>query len=36
MCPNNINVTEIKETYFEVYIYQEACPLALLKTSQSV
>ena len=22
-------VTEIKETYFEIYIYQESCPLAL-------
>ena len=23
------NVTEIKETYFEIYIYQESCPFAL-------
>ena len=29
MSTNNIEVTEIKETYFEIYIYQESCPLAL-------
>ena len=29
MCTNNIYLTENKETYFEIYIYQEKCPLAL-------
>ena len=29
-------VIENKETYFEIYTYQESCPLArLFKTSQS-
>ena len=30
MCTTYISyVIEIKETYFEIYIYQESCPLAL-------
>ena len=29
-CVPTTHVTEIKETYFEIYIiYQESCPLAL-------
>ena len=28
-CIPTTYVTEIKETYFEVYTYQESCPLAL-------
>ena len=28
-CVPTTYVTEINETYFEIYIYQESCPLAL-------
>ena len=29
-CEPTTYVTEIKETYFEIYIYQEPCPLTHL------
>ena len=28
-CVPTTNATEIREAYFEVYIYQESCPLDL-------
>ena len=35
-CLPTTYVIENKETYFEIYTYQESCPLArLFKTSQS-
>ena len=36
-CETTTHLTENKEAYFEIYTYQESCPLAffLFKTSQS-
>ena len=35
-CVPTTYVTEIKETYFEMYIYQEPCPLTMPLLNNSI